>query len=132
MSDKGMKLHHSKKILPSLKCVNMDLCEIHVYGKKKRVNFVKSGKGKKSERLELMHTNVWRTAQESSIGGSHYYVTFINNATRKLWVYFLRQKSNVFQAFKKWKCLVENETSKKLKCLCLNKDDDYCSHEFED
>ena len=42
----------------------------------------------------------------------HYYVTFIDDATRKVWIYFLRQKSDVFQTFKKWKCLVENETSK--------------------
>ena len=40
-------------------------------------------------------------AQVSSLGGSHYYVTFINDATRKVWVYFLRQKYDVFQTFKK-------------------------------
>ena len=35
MSEKGMKLLHSKKVLPGLKCVNMDFCESCVYGKKK-------------------------------------------------------------------------------------------------
>ena len=33
MSEKGMKLFYSKKVLPGLKCVNMDLCESCVYGK---------------------------------------------------------------------------------------------------
>ena len=33
MSEKGMKVLHSKKILLGLKCVNMDFCEICVYGK---------------------------------------------------------------------------------------------------
>ena len=39
-------------------------------------------------------------AQVSFLGGSHYYVTFIDDATRKVWVYFLRYKYNVFQTFK--------------------------------
>ena len=74
---------------------------------------MKSGKDKKNEKLELVHTNVWGLAQVSSIGGSHYYVTFIDDATRKVWVYFLRHKFDVFQTFKKWKFLVENEIGKK-------------------
>jgi len=36
MSEKGMKLLHSKKVLLVLKCVNMDFYEICVYGKQKR------------------------------------------------------------------------------------------------
>ena len=50
-----MKLIHSKKVLPGLKCVNIDLCESCVYGKQKRV----SGKDKKSEILEIVHIDVW-------------------------------------------------------------------------
>ena len=71
-----------------------------VYEKQKRVSIVKPVKENKSEKLELVHTDVWGPAQVSSIGGSHYYVTFIDDATREVWVYFLRQKSDVFQTFK--------------------------------
>ena len=71
----------------------MDLCESCVYEKQKKVSFVKSGKENKSERLELVHIDVWGLAQVSSLGGSYYYVTFIDDATRKVWVYFLRQKN---------------------------------------
>ena len=97
MSEKGMKLIHSKKVLPILKCVNMDFYESFVYGKQKRVSFVESGKEKKSERLDLVHTDVWGPTQVSSLGGSHYYVTFIDDATRKVWLYFLRHKSDIFK-----------------------------------
>ena len=44
MSEKGMKVLRSKTILSRLKCVNMDFYESCVYGKQKRVSFVKSGK----------------------------------------------------------------------------------------
>ena len=110
----------------------MDLCENCVYGEQKRVSFVKRGKEKKNEKLELVHIDVWGPTQVSSLGGSHCYVTFIDDATIKTWFYFLRQKSDVFQTFKKWKCLVENEIGKKLKYLRSNNDDEYCNHEFED
>ena len=90
MGEKGMKVLHSKKVLTGLKCVNIDFYESFVYGKQKRVSFVKTGKENKSEKLELVHTDVWGPAQLSSLGGSHYYVTFIDDATRKVWVYFLR------------------------------------------
>ena len=127
MSEKGMRVLHSKKVLPGLKCVNMDFCESCVYGKQKRVSFVKAGKENKKEKLELVHIDVWGKTQVSSLGGSHYYVTFIDDVNIKLGVYFL-----IFQTFKKWKCLVENETGKKLKCLRSDNGGEYCSHEFED
>ena len=78
-----------------------------------------------------MHTDVWGPAQVSSLGGSLYYVTFIDDATRKVWIYFLRQKSDVFETFKKWRSLVENEIGKKIKCLRSDNGGEYCSKEFE-
>jgi transposase InsO family protein len=79
-----------------------------------------------------VHTYVWGPAQVSSLGGSNYYVTFIDDATRKTWVYFIRQKSDVFDTFKKWKDLVENETGKKLKCLRSDNGGEYFSKDFDD
>jgi hypothetical protein len=79
-----------------------------------------------------VHTDVWGLAQVSSLGGSHYYFTFIDDATTKTWVYCIRQKSDVFDTFKKWKYLVENETGKRLKCLKSDNGSEYCSKEFDD
>jgi hypothetical protein len=92
MSEKGMQILHKINLLPDLKQIDLDLCEHCVYGKHKRVRFLRVGKEKKSERLELVHTDVWGPTQVSSLGGSHYYVTFIDDATRKTWVYCIRQK----------------------------------------
>jgi len=64
-----------------------------------------------------VHTNVWVPAQVASLGGSRYCVTFIDDATRKNWVYCIQNKFDVFDTFKKWKDLVENEIGKKLKSL---------------
>ena len=56
-----------------------------VYGKQKIVIFLRVGKQNKSEKLDLVHAYVWGLAQVESLGGSHYYVTFIDDATRKTW-----------------------------------------------
>jgi len=87
MSEKGMKILHKRNLLPNLKQIYLDFCEHCVYGKYKRVRFLRVGKEKKSERLELVHTNVCLPSHVSSLGGSHYYVSFIDDATRKTWVY---------------------------------------------
>ena len=60
--EKGIKLLHSMKVLPGLKCANMDFCESCVYVKQKRVSFMKSGKEKKNKKLKIVHTNVWGLA----------------------------------------------------------------------
>ena len=73
-----MQILRKRKFLPYLKQIDLDFCEHCVYGKQKRVRFLKVGKEKKSERLELVHTYVWGPAQISYLGGSHYYVIFID------------------------------------------------------
>ena len=62
MSEKGMQILHSRKLLPDLKQVSLELCENCVYGKNKRVRFLRVGKRKTSENLELVNTNVWGPA----------------------------------------------------------------------
>jgi hypothetical protein len=126
MSEKGMQILHKINLFPNLKQIDLDFCEHCVYGKHKRVRFLRVGKEKKSERLDIVHTYVWGPTQVSSLGGSHYYVTFIDDATRKTWVYCIRQKYDVFDTFKKWKSLVENETGKRLKCLRSENGGEYC------
>jgi hypothetical protein len=55
-----------------------------VYDKQKRVSFRKDGKHKKDEKLELVHTDVWGLVQVSFVDDYLYYVTFIDDATRKM------------------------------------------------
>jgi hypothetical protein len=52
-----------------------------------------------------------------SLGGSLYYVSFIDGFSRKTWIYFLKKKSKVFEKFKEFKYLVENQADKNIKVL---------------
>jgi hypothetical protein len=117
MSEKGLKVMHSLGKLPKLKSVNIDFCENCIFGKQKRVSFKTGGRTLRNKKLELVHTDVWGPAAVSSIGEKSYFVTFIDDHSRKVWVYFLKQKSEVYEVFKKWKAMVENETGLKIKKL---------------
>lgn len=48
-----------------------------------------------------------------------------------MWVYFLKSKSESFGAFKRFKALVENEDSWKIKVLRTDRGGEFMSNEFE-
>ena len=84
MSEKGMKMLLSKGKLPKLKSVDFNMCESYILGKQKKVSFLKTGRTLKAEKLELVHTNLWRSSSVASLGGSRYYITFIDDSSRKV------------------------------------------------
>ena len=59
MSEKGMQILHKINLLQDIKQIDLNFCEHCVYGKHKRVRFLRVRKEKKSERLELVHRYVW-------------------------------------------------------------------------
>jgi transposase InsO family protein len=58
-------------------------------------------------------------------------ITFINDFSRKVWVYFLKHKNDALTAFKQWKALVENKTTRKLKKLRTDNGLEFCNGEFD-
>jgi hypothetical protein len=87
MSEKEMQILHKINLFLDIKQIDLDFCEDYVYGKWKRVIFLRVGKENKSERLEIVHIYVWGPSQVSYHGGSFFYVTFIDDATKKTWIY---------------------------------------------
>ena len=83
---------------------------------------MKTGRTSKAEKLKLVHTDLWGSSSIASLGGS----------SRKVWVYFLKNKSNVFETFKKWKAMVEIETNLKVKCLRSDNGGEYIDGGFSE
>ena len=96
MSEKGMKMLLSRGKLPELKSNDFDMCESYILGKQKKVS-----RTPKVEKLELVPTDLWGPSPVASFRGSRYYITFIDDSSKKIWVYFLKNKSDVFETFKK-------------------------------
>ena len=79
-----------------------------------------SGGKRAKQILELVHNDVFGPMNVPSWGKSVYYVSFIDDFSRNTWVYFLKKKSEVFNTFKAFKTLVENQTEKKIEVLRTN------------
>jgi hypothetical protein len=67
-----------------------------------------------------------------SVGNFVYYVIFINDYSRKTWIYFLKAKDEVFSKFQEFKDLVENLSRRKIKILRSDNGGQYTSNEFKD
>ncbi len=78
--------------------VMLKVCETCQLGKQARHPFPAQTTHVNSKPLEMIHLDVWTTKTES-IGGCRYYMSFIDDHTRKVWVYFMKHKGEVFQLF---------------------------------
>ena len=61
-----------------------------------------------------------------------YFLSFIDDYSRKGWVYFLTEKSQAFESFKDFKSKVETETRKVVKALRTEWGGEYLSNEFSE
>jgi hypothetical protein len=59
-------------------------------------------------------------------------VSFIDDHTRKVWVYFMKHKGEVFQHFLNFKAMVEKEKGVSIKCLRSDGRGEYFSNEFSE
>jgi hypothetical protein len=79
-----------------------------------------------------VHNDVFGPVSVPSLRKYVYYVSFIDKFSRNAWIYFLRKKSEVFDMFKEFKSLVENQTKKIIKVLRMNNGGEFCGNEFEE
>ena len=87
------------------------LCEHCVFGKQKRVKFTKGIHNTKGT-LDYIHYDLWGPSRVPSKGGASYMFTIIDDFFIKVWVFFLKQKSDVLATFKEGKIMIENQTRK--------------------
>ncbi|GJR70550.1 retrotransposon protein, putative, ty1-copia subclass [Tanacetum coccineum] len=70
-------------------------------------------------------------AQVESLGGKRYFLSIVDDYSRRVWVYILRFKHEAFGKFKEWKQLVENQTGRTVKKLRTDNGLEFCNREFE-
>jgi hypothetical protein len=134
LSIKGLKILHSKhmvKGLPNLKDIE-DKCSDCLIGKQHRDNIPKQANWRASKKLELVHSDICGPINPQSNGGNRYFITFTDDYSRKTWSYFLQEKSGAFDMFKRFKSLVENESSCSIRCLRTDRGGEYTSAEFNE
>ncbi|KAL2653418.1 hypothetical protein R1flu_021546 [Riccia fluitans] len=130
MSEKGMEVLRKQDLLSGLKSNKLKFCEHCVFGKHKRSAFG-VGIHRSTKVFEYAHSDVWGKSPIPSHFGKEYYISFIDDYSRYMWVYFLHHKSEVFATFVKRKVQVKTQTGKKMRCLQSDNGGEYISDEFE-
>ena len=91
------------------------------YGKQHREGFPKGQAQRASVLLELVHVDLCGPMRNESTGENKYFMLLVDDATRMVYVYFLKYKSDAFTCFKKFKAMTELQSGLKVKCLRSDK-----------
>ncbi|KAK4269964.1 hypothetical protein QN277_023055 [Acacia crassicarpa] len=128
----SLELLYKKEMVKGLPSISQpdQLCEGCLLGKQCRKSFPKEASSRTNKPLELIHTDVCGPLKPSSLGKNNYFLLFIDDFSRKTWVYFLKQKSEVFEVFKKFKASVEKESGCKIKAMRSDRGGEFTSKEF--
>jgi hypothetical protein len=115
--------------IPELQSTHEGICKGCALGKNIKKPFP-SNNNRSKEILDLIHSDVCGSMPVKSLGGSFYYVIFIDDYSRKTWLYLLNTKDEVFNKFQEFKAKIENLTNKKIKTLRIDNGGEYTSKEF--
>jgi hypothetical protein len=106
------------------------VCEGCVLGKHPQEKFDKGKSQRASTPLDLIHSDLMDPFPHPSINKSRFVLIFIDYFSRFTWIYFLRQKFEVFQHLKDFKALVETQSRKKIKFLQTDNEGEYVNHKI--
>ena len=96
---KEVRMNFLSKVYLMVKSLGtLGFCEQCVYGKHKRVSFKPAIHNTKGN-LDYIHSDLWGPSRKLSLSGCIYLLTFIDDFSRKVWCYFIKQKNEVFDVF---------------------------------
>jgi transposase InsO family protein len=106
------------------------LCRDCLVGKQHRDSFSQKSTWRASHILQLVHTDICGPIKPISNNKKRYMITFIDDFSRKVWVYFLTEKSEAFVSLKNFKSLVEKATGSNIIGLRTDRGGEFTSNEF--
>lgn len=129
----SLKQLQSQGMVNGLKLENIPdslQCAVCMKGKITVMPFPKHSSTISKELLSLVHTDICGPMRTQSMGGAKYFITFIDDRSRRIFVYLLKSRDEVFDVFVKFKTMVECETSQKIKSIRCDNGKEYLSNQF--
>ena len=115
--------------LPDIRIPENTICKSCQFGKKTRTNFPEK-EGSASRPLELVHTDICGPSRTKSPRGEEYFILFIDNFSRMVWIGLLKHKDEAFEKIQIVQSLGRNESDHKIKCLRSDRGGEFTSNEF--
>ena len=97
----GIKLLHMKNMVKGFPLVIKPerVYEGDIFGKHHRDTFPIKKSYRARKPIEIVHSDICVPMQTLSMGGCNHFLTFIDDYSRKTWVYFLEHKFDAFSCF---------------------------------
>ena len=110
--------------------MNLAQCEVCLQGKQVRNSFKENGH-RANEVLELVHSDVMGPFRTKSFSGARFIVIIVDDYSRKVFLSPIKNKSDFFEEFKKFKATAENHCSNKIKIFRTDNGTEYTSNAFQ-
>ena len=115
-------------VLSTLNFTDFETCVDCIKGK--QINKSKKGAKRSSDILKIIHTNICSSNMDSY--GKKYFISFIDDYSRYMYLYLLHNKSEALDAFKIFKVEVEKQCGKQIKIVRSDRGGEYYGRYTED
>ena len=82
--------------------------------------------------FSLVHSDVWGPASIPTMGGSCYFVIFVDDFSRFTWIYLFHKRSELFGIYEKFSKMVKTQFSKEIKILRSDNAREYTDKKFQE
>ena len=109
------------EVLSTLDFANFETCVNYIKGK--QTNKSKKGAKRSTNLLEIIHTDI--CCPDMDANSPKYFITFIDDYSRYMYLYLLCSKDEALDAFKVFKAEVENQCGKHIKIVRSDRGGEY-------
>ncbi|RVW71923.1 Retrovirus-related Pol polyprotein from transposon TNT 1-94 [Vitis vinifera] len=81
--------------------------------------------------FELIHSDVWGPSPVASIGGSRYFVVFIDDYSHYSWIFPMKSRSEILSIYSNFAKMVETQFSKRIKTFRSDNALEYTQYAFQ-
>lgn len=118
------------KGMPNIKHQSQ-ICESCLVGKQTRNPYPHATSYRATRPSELVHGDLCGLISPQTVAGNRYIFLLVDDFSRYMWIYLLKNKNEAFSTFKRFKALVENKTEKALKTFRTDRGGEFTSLEFK-
>ena len=122
-----------KRLFPSLFAkfdVSSFRCEVCELAKSHRASFPLT-LNKSPVPFMILHSDVWGPSKVTTLGGSRWFVTFIDDCTKMTWVCLMKSKSDVNLLFQKFCNMIRTQYNAQVQVLRSDNGGEYLSSELQ-
>lgn len=120
-----------KKLFPQFHSVSSLECESCQFAKSQRISLGPRVNKRVESAFKLVHSDIWGPCPVVSNFGFKYFVTFVDDFSRMTWIYFMKNRSEVFSHFCAFCAEIKTQFHANVRTLKNDNAKEYISESFQ-